>query len=148
METIKNMLGKVGSRKLAVTILVLLCGTLVDLFSKNGLSVNLSNLMMALAGVFAVGNGMEHIAKKGENKPSNNKIDLSPIQSKIDDTNKSLTTVLNTLSFIIDATGLNRPRPVVNTAAPIQQGAVNRQQAAVNRQIAEEILNEDAGDNS
>ena len=140
--SIKDMLGKVGSRKLAVTIIVMICGTLVDILSKNGLSTNLSNLLMALAGVFAVGNGMEHISKKGEAKAQT--IDLSSLEAKTKATNESLTAVLNTLSFIIRATGLDKPSQVQQQQQSVPQNRAAANRAAVaNQGVANEEYNQE-----
>ena len=136
LDSIKASMGKVWGRKTFITLVCLVLGTLVDLFSKNGLSSNLLTLMGVLAGAFTVGNGAEHLAQRGKNNAK--AVVQTPsvddqIHEKLDASNASLANVLNTLNYIIQAAGLagnpqqqqQRP-PQANPQANANRQAVNQ----------------------
>lgn len=136
LDSIKASMGKVWGRKTFITLVCLVLGTLVDLFSKNGLSSNLLTLMGVLAGAFTVGNGAEHLAQKGKNQSVSPQVDNSKVDEKLDVANASLANVLNTLNYIIQAAGL-----AGNPQQPQQRPPQANPQANANRQAVNQAIN-------
>lgn len=126
LDSLKASFNKVWGRKMFVTLVCLACGTLVDLFAKNGLSLNLMTLLGALAGAFTAGNSVEHLAssKKEQNLPQ----EPDP---RIDEVLKNQLAVGQTLDYIIKVTGMDNPQQYQQQAAVVSQLA---QKAQKNRE--------------
>jgi hypothetical protein len=135
-EGIKKAMNKVWGRKTFITLVCLISGTLVDLFAQNGLSANYMTLLGTLAGAFAVGNGMEHMATRKTEPKSEPVTQETPvsIEPQLAALNQSMATVMDTLSYIIKATGLDNPQAYQSQ----QQQA--KAQAEKNRIAAEKYL--------
>lgn len=127
LEGAKEGMKKVWGRKTFITLCCLVLGTLVDLFSKNGLSSNLMTLMGVLAGAYAVGNGAEHMAQKGT-KTTSAQPQANHQEPQLKEIQASLSTVQNALTYIIKAAGLDAPQQSEdNGQAEGNQAQRNRQ---------------------
>lgn len=121
-EGLKSAAARVWGRKTFITLICLGLGTIVDIYSKNGLSTNLMSLMGLLAGAYAVGNSVEnHAASKTTiaqiESQSSNDPRIAGLENQVSIANSSLATVLDTLGFIIKATGLDKPAEYQNEVA-------------------------------
>lgn len=61
-----TMFDKIGGRKFALTIIILLFGSLIEAFGKNGLSANMIALLLGAGGIFGVANAATTIKQLGQ----------------------------------------------------------------------------------
>lgn len=131
-EGIKAAMNKVWGRKTFITLICLICGTLVDIFGKTGLSVNYMTLLGTLAGAFAVGNGMEHMANRRANAaPDSQPVEpmemTPPSNAAIESIQQSQAGILQTLDYIMHAVNIH-PSQMNKDSTPVNpQAAKNRQ---------------------
>jgi hypothetical protein len=118
------MLEKIGGRKVLLGGVLVLVGACVDLLAPSGLSDNLLQLLTYVGGGFFLGNGLEHFAtawavKKeatadeavAEVQPpvaAAPQVDLSQVETAIEELKTGVATVQQGLSFIITKSGLDR----------------------------------------
>lgn len=62
----QTMFDKIGGRKFALTIIILLFGSLIEAFGKNGLSANMVALLLGAGGIFGVANAATTIKQLGQ----------------------------------------------------------------------------------
>lgn len=117
LETIKKGAARVWGRKTFITLVCLGLGTLVDIYAANGLSANLMSLMGMLAGAFVVGNSVENHAaskvtqaqiKAGSESPKDDRR-IDGVENQVSIANQGIATIMDTLSYIIKASGLDNP---------------------------------------
>lgn len=62
----QTMFDKIGGRKFVLTIVILLFGSLLEAFGKNGLSANMVALLLGAGGIFGVANAATTIKQLGQ----------------------------------------------------------------------------------
>lgn len=110
------MLDKIGGRKVLLGILLVVIGVLVDSFSKNGLSVNLLELLKFIGVGFFLGNGIEHTAKAIEKrKPTTtNKTlekNMQTVDKRLDAIEQSNIALNKGMDYIVQLATTPAPQP-------------------------------------
>lgn len=114
METIN----KLGGRKLVLAFISLVVGVVV--YFIKGIDANFLGLLLGIPGLFSVGNAAEHIAgamgsRADAEVEASRKDNSEVIEQLIEQNNaliNSVALVQQTLSYIITATGLDKPQQV------------------------------------
>lgn len=97
---------KIGGRKFVFFIVTVIVGVIVDIKAKNGLSVNLKDLLIYAGAIYAAGNVGEHVASVIRSK--NNKetqLQLDAVAASMDQLNQQQAAVLTNLNTNTQATG-------------------------------------------
>lgn len=84
------MLNKIGGRKMAVGFLTLGVGVAFAAV-KGDVSPGLLQLLSVIFGAYVVGNGFEHMAKRGQPAQPSATVDLSAVTSKVDTLQATIT---------------------------------------------------------
>ena len=114
METIN----KLGGRKLVLAFISLVVGVVV--YFIKGIDANFLGLLLGIPGLFSVGNAAEYIAgamgsRADAEVEASRKDNSEVIEQLIEQNNaliNSVALVQQTLSYIITATGLDKPQQV------------------------------------
>lgn len=81
-----EFLDKLGGRKMALTLLVIVVGALVDVFGKNGLSANLAGLLVGATAVFGAANAavtMQVSKASKQDQPTSSVSDLDELRTAV-----------------------------------------------------------------
>ena len=83
----KTLWDKIGGRKFIITVILLISGAVIDIYTDRGLSTNYKELMIFLAAIYITGNGIgvvsDAIKKKVTTQNNSSKSNFKQIEDNV-----------------------------------------------------------------
>lgn len=116
------MISKIGGRKAAMGLIVIIIGVAIGCYVPGGLTDNLLKLLIFVSVGFFLGNAGEHLAQAIKKKKPLQLLDtsyletqLKVVQDQMNIVGKQNEATQKGLKFIIDAAGFSKPKPPAPT---------------------------------